>query len=93
MPHVKSGNKGYDKLRLRESDQGSGRNERTRRRASRNPGGRGPLYPVQRFREFGQMAEDAENAGYQRLAADIREISDYYDGDSERVKRFPKSPR
>ena len=51
------------------------------------------MYPVQRFREFGQMAEDAENAGYQRLAADIREISDYYDGDSERVKRFPKSPR
>ena len=43
--------------------------------------------------KYGQMAEDAENAGYQRLAADIREISDYYDGDSERVKRFPKSPR
>ena len=43
--------------------------------------------------KYGQMAEDAENAGYQRLAADIREMSDYYEGDSERVKRFLKSRR
>lgn len=43
--------------------------------------------------KYGQMAEDAENAGYQRLAADIRELSDDYDRDSERVKRFMKTPR
>ena len=43
--------------------------------------------------KYGQMAEDAENASYQRLAADMREMSDYYEGDSERVKRFPKSRR
>ena len=43
--------------------------------------------------KYRQMAEDAENAGYQRLAADIRELSDDYDHDSERVKRFLNTPR
>ena len=43
--------------------------------------------------KYRQMAEDAENAGYQRLATAIRELSDYYDHDSERVNQFLTSPR
>ena len=35
--------------------------------------------------KYRQQAEDVENAGYQRLAATLKDLAEFYDRDAERI--------